>query len=95
MKKYLIQILIVLILTSCSSLKNSSSTQNENLDVAIFNKGVVIFEILEETSFDYELNNIDTTSIEGKIRYETLYNKKEDILDFAFEQFEIVIEDYC
>ena len=94
MKKYYLYILTVLILTSCSSLKNSSSTQNENLDVAIFNKGVAVFEVLDETSFDYELKNIDTTTIEGKIKHETLYDKKEDILDFAFEQFEKIIEDY-
>ncbi len=94
MKKYYLYILTVLILTSCSSLKNSSSTQNENLDVDIFNKGVGIFEVLEETSFNYELKNIDTTTIEGKIQFETLYDKKEDILDFAFEQFEKIIEDY-
>ena len=94
MKKYYLYILTVLILTSCSSLKNSSSTQNEKSDIDIFNKGVTIFEVLEETSFNYELRTIDTTEIEGKIKYETLYNKKEDILDIAFEQFEKIIENY-
>ncbi len=94
MKKYYLYILAILILSSCSSLKNSSSSQNENLDVDIFNKGVAIFEVLDETSFDYELKNIDTTSIKGKVKYETLYDKKEDILDFAFEQFEKIIDEY-
>lgn len=94
MKKYYLYISIVLLLTSCSSLKNSSSTQNEELDIALFNKGVAIFEIIHETSFEYELANIDTTSVKGKVKYETLNNKKEDILDYALEQFEKVIEEY-
>jgi hypothetical protein len=81
-------ILTILNLTSCSSLKE------EKLDVVIFNKGVTIFEVIDETSLDYDLEIIDTTTLEGKIKYETLYEKKEDILDFAFEQFEKVINDY-
>lgn len=94
MKKYYLFILTILILTSCSSLKKSASTKEEKLDFVIFNKGVAIFEVIDETSFDYELEKIDTTTVEGKIKYETLYEKKEDILDFAFEQFEKVVEDY-
>lgn len=85
---------ILLILTSCSLLRQNHSTKEEKLDLVIFNKGVAIFEVIEETSFDYELQNIDTTKVDGKIKYETLYDKKEDILDFAFEQFEKVVEEY-
>lgn len=94
MKKNYVFILTILILTSCSSLKKRTSTKEEKLDFTIFNKGVAIFEVIDETSFDYELESIDTTTVEGKIKYETLYEKKEDILDFAFEQFEKVINDY-
>lgn len=94
MKNYYLFILTILVLTSCSSLRKSTFTEEEKLDLMIFNKGVAIFEVIDETSFDYELENIDTTTIKGKIKYETLNEKKEDILDFAFEQFEKVIEDY-
>lgn len=94
MKKYYLFILTILVLTSCSSLRQNTSTEEEKLDLMIFNKGVAIFEVIDETSFDYELENIDTTTVKGKIKYETLNEKKEDILDFAFEQFEKVIEDY-
>lgn len=94
MKKYYLFILTILVLTSCSSLRQSASTEEDKLDLMIFNKGVAIFEVIDETSFDYELENIDTTTVKGKIKYETLKEKKEDILDFAFEQFEKVIEDY-
>ena len=94
MKKYYFYILPILFLTSCSSLKNSSSTQNEKFDIVLFNKGVTIFEIIDETSFEYELKKIDTTTVKGKVKYETLNNKKEDILDYALEQFEKVIEEY-
>lgn len=94
MKKYYLLILSGLILTSCKSLKNNSANQNEITDIDYFNKGVTIFEVIDETSFDYELKNIDTTTYEGKVKYETLNSKKEDILDFAFEQFEKVIEEY-
>ena len=94
MKKYYLFILTILVLTSCSSLRQSTSAEDEKLDLIIFNKGVAIFEVIDETSFDYELENIDITTVVGKIKYETLNEKKEDILDFAFEQFEKVIEDY-
>lgn len=94
MKKYYLFILTILVLTSCSSLRQSASKEEDKLDLMIFNKGVAIFEVIDETSFDYELENIDTTTVKGKIKYETLNEKKEDILDFAFEQFEKVIEDY-
>lgn len=94
MKKNYLFILTILILTSCSSLKKRTSTKEEKLDFTIFNKGVTIFEIIEEANFNDELESIDTTTVEGKIKYETLYEKKEDILDFAFEQFEKVINNY-
>lgn len=94
MKKYYLNILLVLCLTSCSSLKNTTSSVEENADLIIFNKGVSIFEVIDETSFDYELDNADTTTVEGKIKFETLNNKKEEILELAFEQFEKIIEEY-
>lgn len=94
MKKYSMNILIVLILTSCSSLKSTAPKVEENADLIIFNKGVSIFDIIDETNFDYELENVDTMTVEGKIKFDVLYNKKEEILDLAFEQFEKVVEEY-
>ncbi len=94
MKNFSFYILTVFLLTSCSSLKNNTASKNEELDSVLFNRGVAIYQVIDETSFDYELENIDTTSLKGKVKYETLLNKKEDIYDFALEQFEKVIEEY-
>lgn len=94
MKKYYLFIVSALILTSCHSLKGSLYSQDEKTDMDYFNKGVTIFEVIDETSFEYDLKSIDTTANEGKARYETLNSKKEDILDFAFEQFLKIIEEY-
>src|SRR5690554_94492 len=94
MKQYLLYIWTVLIFTACSSLKKTSNIQNEELDVILFSKGVSILEVIDEAYFNYDIRNTDTTAFEGTIKYETLYNKREDILYLAFEQFEKIVKDY-
>lgn len=94
MKKYYFYILTILILTSCSSLKNKTSNKNEKLDIVIFNKGVTIFEMVDELSIDWELQRLDTLKQNEKVKYEILKNEKEEILELALDQFGQIIQDY-
>ncbi len=90
MKQLYAVLLFLLIFASCKSQKNNDS----DMDTVLFNKGLAIFEVIEETGFDYELEKIDTTTTAGKIEFEILATKKEDILDFALEQFERLTDKY-
>ncbi len=94
MKKHYLYILTILILTSCSSLKKSSSNKNEELDIVIFNKGVTIFEMVDELSLNWELKRLDTLKQKEKIKYEVIKDQKEEILELALDQFEKLIKDY-
>ncbi|MEY8868489.1 tol-pal system YbgF family protein [Meridianimaribacter flavus] len=94
MKKYYFYILTFLILTSCSSLKNKASNKNEKLDIVTFNKGVTIFEMVDELSIDWELQRLDTLKQNEKVKYEILKNEKEEILELALDQFGKIIQDY-
>ena len=77
-------------MASCSSLK----TEEVNKDVILFNKGIAVFDILEEGSFDYEIARVDTTSVAGKMKFQVLYDTRESILDSALEYFEEIIKEY-
>ncbi len=90
MKQLYKVLLFLLLFASCKSLKKNDS----DMDTVLFNKGLAIFEVIEEAGFDYELEKIDTTTTEGQIKFETLATKKEDILDFALEQFESLADKY-
>jgi len=94
MKQIYLILILFLSITSCKSLKNGPSSEIDNNDIVLFEKGVSIFEVIEETSFDYELKEIDTTSEKGKIQFDILTSKKEDILDYATEQFTELITKY-
>lgn len=94
MKKYYFYILTILILTSCSSLKNKTSNENEKLDIVTFNKGVTIFEMVDELSIDWELQRLDTLKQNEKVKYGVLKNEKEEILELALDQFRKIIQDY-
>ncbi len=94
MKKQYLYILTILILTSCSSLKNNSSNKNEKLDIVMFNKGVTIFEMVDKLSIDWELQRLDTLKQDEKIKYDVFKNEKEEILELAFDQFAKIIQDY-
>jgi len=94
MKKYYFYILTILILTSCSSLKNKTSNKNEKLDIVTFNKGVTIFEMVDELSIDWELQRLDTLKQDEKVKYGILKNEKEEILELALDQFGKIIQDY-
>ncbi|WP_299715245.1 hypothetical protein [uncultured Tenacibaculum sp.] len=88
MKKYYLNLFVVVTLISCSSLKSQQKKEDEKL----FTKGIAVFDIVEEGSFDYELARLDTTSLEGKIKFKVLYDTREDILDTALEYFEEIIK---
>lgn len=94
MKKYYFYILTILILTSCSSLKDKTSKKNEKLDIVAFNKGVTIFEMVEELNIDWELQRLDTLKQNEKIKYDIVKNEKEEILELALDQFGKVTQDY-
>ncbi|WP_459212032.1 hypothetical protein [Aquimarina rhabdastrellae] len=94
MKKYYLYILTILILASCSSLKNNTSNKNEKLDIITFNKGVTIFEMVDKLSIDWELKRLDTLKQDEKVKYDILKNEKEEILELALDQFGKVIQDY-
>jgi len=94
MKKIYIILILAISITSCKTLKNNSSKEAKNIDVTLFNKGVTIFEIIEETSFDAELKKIDTTTLKGRVKFETLSSKKESILDYAFDQFNEIVTNH-
>lgn len=94
MKTYHLYILIILILNSCSSLKNNSSIKNEELDLIIFTKGVTIFEMVDELNIDWGIERLDTLKQKEKIKYDILVDEKEEILELALEQFEKIIEEY-
>ncbi len=81
-------------MTSCSPLKNNTSNNNEKLDIVTFNKGVTIFEIIDELSIDWELKRLDTLKQNEKVKYDFLKNEKEEILELALDQFRKVIQDY-
>ena len=81
-------------MTSCSSLRNNSTDKNEELDITIFNKGVTIYEMVDELSIDWELKRLDTLKQKEKIKYDILTTEKEEILELALEQFEKIIDEY-
>ncbi len=75
---------IIFLITACAPID----------DLILFNKGVAIFEIIDEANFNDELQHIDTTTLEGKITHKTLLNKRDDILKSAIDKFEQVIKNY-
>ncbi|MDH7444810.1 tetratricopeptide repeat protein [Aquimarina sp. 2201CG14-23] len=93
-RSYLLICAILISLASCKSSKSISSDQIKELDKELFNKGVTIFEVIDETSMNYEIKNSDTTTSEGKIKHKTLTSTKENILDYAYEQFKEVVNNY-
>lgn len=81
-------------MTSCSSFKNKTSNKNEKLDIVTFNRGVTIFEMIDELSIDWELQRLDTLKQNEKVKYDILKNEKEEILELALDQFGKMIQDY-
>lgn len=69
--------------------------QNENEDLAIFNKGEAVYNLIyEDFDIQYELDHLDTTMVEEKIEYEVLKEMKSSILERSLEYYEDLIEDY-
>lgn len=69
--------------------------QNENEDLAIFNKGEAVYNLIyEDFDIQYELDHLDTTMVEEKIEYEVLKEMKSSILERSLEYYEDLIENY-
>lgn len=77
------------------SICQNSYGQESNEDLAIFNKGNALFNLIyEDLDIDYEMYQLDTTQLEGKIRYKILNNHKEEILERSLEYYEELIDNY-
>lgn len=64
-------------------------------DIALLGRGNALFEIIYyDLELDSKLENLDTSTVEGKIRYEILSEQKEEILETSLEYFEELIEEY-
>ncbi len=94
MKNVLIIIIIFFGVSSCKTLQNKSKEKITIEDITLFNKGVSIYEVVEELYLDDKIQKADTLTQSGIIKYKLLVDEKESILDLAFEKFEEFIEKY-
>lgn len=60
-----------------------------------FEKGIALYELVyDDLQLDDEIENLDTSKIEDKIKFELLIEQKEVLLEKSFENFKILIEKY-
>ncbi|MEM6963821.1 MAG: hypothetical protein AAF573_03580 [Bacteroidota bacterium] len=68
---------------------------SQNEDLVLLGKGNALYEMIDyEFDFDGELENLDTTTIEGKIKHEILNTQKENILKKSLYYFEELMEEF-
>ncbi len=71
------------------------SQNNNNRDLALFNKGNGLYELVyEDLNIDYTLSQLDTTKVIERAQYRVLVEQKEEILERSLEYFEELIDEY-
>lgn len=86
MKKTIILFLLL-------ALQNVLFSQNQ--DEVLLGQGNALYEmIMYEMGIDDELESLDTTHTEGKIRFEVLFQQRERILNKSLEYYEKLIKEF-
>ncbi|WP_430907683.1 hypothetical protein [Maribacter sp. 2-571] len=93
-KKFLFIGVTVCLLGSCKTAKETVVANPEKPDVLLFTRGTAIFETVEESEVVYTLENIDTTTTIGLYQYDDLLEVKENMLLFAADQFDALLNQY-
>lgn len=86
-------LLLPILLLSLSSCK-TTDLQLSNNDELLFVKAYRTHEIIDEFDYHWDIEDIDTTFIEDRIRYEILVEQKDDLLEESLELYNEILQLY-
>jgi hypothetical protein len=72
---------------------NTINAQEKNQDLLLFGEGMALITYVNE-SLDNDIENLDTTNVNDKLVFKTLFEQKENILENSLEYFETLINDF-